>query len=188
VTQTLASTTKRHLRKRLAASLIVVGILVAGVVAYQMWWSEPNAFNALGNGMSTTQRVNDLQTLNVDVGVAQSAETVSLRDVEGVVFQNTADAEIEFVICRWKPGLDARLGADRGSLNGYCASTTPASTQKVNLDATAPRAESIILRITPKKAGRIELHGINIEYQRGWRHLWQTGTEHTGPDITITVK
>jgi len=138
--------------------------------------------------MTVTERVGDLNTWNVDVGDSMSNETVTLRGVSAVVVQNTADADIEFVICRWIPGLDARLGNDTGSLDDYCASTTPASERSLNLDPTDPLAESIILRVTPKQVGRVELHGVNVDYQRGWRHLWQSGTEQTGPDVAITVK
>lgn len=175
-------------RVRVVASLLAAITLVACALMYLMWWSQPTAFDARGNAITVTAQVADPQTWNLDVGESVSDEIVTLRSIEPVVVQNSADADIELVVCRWKPGLDARLGADTGSLSKYCSDTSPVPGRAFNLDSTDPQAESIIIRVTPKQRGRVEVAGVKVDYRRGWRHLWQTGTEHTGPDVAITAK
>ncbi len=169
----------RRLRTAAVVSLAVT-VLAAVVLIQQSWWSRPTAFGGWGNEFDTTLKAN--QTLNVDMGGTRSGEEVTLRGVRPHLSADSARAQVELIVCQWR---DTRFISDLGSLDEYCSSTTPLG------EHTAPRTlhdnESIVARITPSAPGKVHLLGADVDYQRGWRHMWQTGTEQIGTEVETTT-
>ena len=59
-----------------------------------------------------------------------------------------------------------------GDLTAICSTARPAKAGT----RTRPD-ESLLVRLTPRARGDVELRGLRVRYTRDARHLWQTGTQ-----------
>ncbi|MDN4161106.1 hypothetical protein [Nocardioides abyssi] len=159
----------------------IVLVILTGVGALIYRSSEPTAFDSFGNGMAMRLPEDGSRTLLVDVGYASSTETVTLRSARAAVVQNTANADIEFFVC----GIRQRVGASFDPVEQVCSGTTAIGGHRFVIGS---EKETVMMAVTPRRAGQVVLRGAIIEYARGARHLWQTGEERIGPVVRIETK
>lgn len=43
------------------------------------------------------------------------------------------------------------------------------------------------MTLTPQRRGRVVIEGMEVDYARGADHLWQRGSQVTGPVVTLRV-
>ncbi len=110
------------------------------------------------------------------------AETVFLRKVSPRIVTNTARARFTFTVCRRQEPFMAAVG----NAANVCESAETAVDREVLL--TGDAITTVTMTVTPRHAGRVAVEGVDIEYGRGPRHLWQRGTETTGPAVRLGVR
>lgn len=163
--------------------VVILVVLVAATYTYRTWWTKPNAFGSVGNEYGTRQRADAMRPLSVEMSSPSlSDEPVTLNGARANVVVNTADADFAFVVChRTEPFI--ALSRDTSSL---CDKAVPVDGQ--HLSGTDYEKKTIVMTVTPHRAGRVEVNGMTVDYGRGARHLWQRGAEATGPVVILRVK
>lgn len=158
---------------------VAVTVAVVTIGAFIVWWTRPDAFGPYGNAVSAQLVVGE--TLDVNLSVTSIQEQVTTHALEPRITENTADADIDVVLCELDG--DDRLGAGTGELDRYCTSVRPATAGQIDW-----RRNDLMVRVTPRRAGTVRIEGTEIGYTRGWRHLRQTGTQHTGTAVVLTAR
>lgn len=169
---------------------IVAGILVATIVglalAYSLWWTKPTTFGGVGNGFGFTQTAETMHPVTVDMvqrSAHADAETVTVNDASPRVVANTADALITFVVCRRSE--DSLFMSADGVAKRSCETFTEVDGQEVDL--TEEATTTITMTVAPRRHGRVVIRGMEVDYIRGFGHLWQRGSEATGPVVKMEV-
>jgi hypothetical protein len=177
---------RRRLSRRWVATGLVLLLGLALVLAYSLWWTKPNTFTAVGNGFLMKQTAPDLHPLTYDMvqrSIHEDPETITLNAVRARVLTNTADALITFAVCQ--RSSEPFMAAD-GTAARSCETVTDVSGQRVRL--TPDATTTITMTVTPRRAGRVVIRGMAVTYARGADHLWQRGTQATGPVVKVNVK
>lgn len=176
-------------RKAVGRGWIVGGIGVATALAlalgYSLWWTKPNAFGGTGNGFGFEQTIETMHpvTVNmVDRSIRADSETITVSDVVPRVVANTADALITVAVCQ-VPSMPFLSVA--GPASDACEAVTDVEGQEVRL--TADGSTTITMTLTPQRRGRVVIEGMEVGYVRGSGHLWQRGSQVTGPVVTLRV-
>lgn len=171
------------------------GWIVAGLVvftalgltlAYSLWWTKPTTFTGVGNEFGFKQSTETMHPVTVDMvqrSVHAEAETITVNDVEPRVVANTADALITFAVCRQSE--DSPFGSADGPAERSCETVHDVEGQQVRL--TADATTTITMTVTPQRHGRVVIKGMNVHYARDSGHLWQRGTQATGPVVKMKV-
>jgi hypothetical protein len=166
--------------------VVVALILAVGLVlAYFVWWTKPSTFTGVGNGFSMRQTVESLHPVTFDMvqrSVDDAPETITVKEVRARVATNTADALITFAVCQ-REGTPIMVGD--GTAERSCVSVTEVKDHQVRLDSDA--ATTITMTVTPRQAGRVVIRGMDVTYSRDSAHLWQRGTQSTGPVAKVRV-
>lgn len=177
-------------RRRLGRRWIFAGILVATVVglalAYSSWWTKPTAFGGVGNGFGFKQATETMHPVTVDMvqrSAHADAETITVNEVSPRIVANTADALITFAVCRRSE--DALFMAADGLAKRSCETLTEVEGQQVRL--TGEATTTITMTVTPRRPGRVVIRGMEVDYIRGSGHVWQRGSEATGPVVKMKV-
>jgi len=167
------------------AGVLAISVLLGLVLAYSLWWSKPNTFPGVGNKFSMKQTVEGLHPITFDMvarSVDDDPETITLSGVRPRVVINTADALITFAVCqRGEPFMSAEGTAARS-----CEEITDVDGGQVRLTPAA--TTTITMTVTPRRAGRVVIRGMDVTYARGSDHLWQRGSQVTGPVVAMKVK
>lgn len=178
-------------RRRLGRRWIVAGILVATIVglalAYSSWWTKPTAFGGVGNGFGFKQTTETMHPVTVDMvqrSAHADAETITVHEVGPRIITNTADALITFAVCR-RSGDSLFMAAD-GLAERSCESVTEVEGQQVRL--TGDATTTITMTVVPRRHGRVVIRGMEVDYIRGSGHLWQRGSEATGPVVKMKIR
>lgn len=176
-------------RKAVGRGWIVGGIGVATALAlalgYSLWWTKPNTFSGMGNGFGFEQTTETMHPVTVDMvdrSIRADPETITVSDVFPRVVANTADALITFAVCQVSatPFMSAA-----GPASEACETVTDVEGQEVRL--TADGRTTITMTLTPQRRGRVVVEGMEVDYSRGSGHLWQRGSQVTGPVVTLRV-
>jgi hypothetical protein len=169
---------------------IVAGILVATIVGlalvYSLWWSKPTAFGGVGNGFGFEQTTGTMHPVTVDMvqrPANNDAELITVNDVRPRVVANTADALITFAVCRRSE--DSLFMSADGLAKRSCESLTEVEGRQVRLSGNA--TTTITMTVVPRRHGRVVIRGMEVDYIRGSGHLWQRGSEATGPVVRMRV-
>jgi hypothetical protein len=177
-------------RRRLGRRWIVAGILVATIVglalAYSLWWTKPTTFGGVGNGFGFKQTTETMHPVTVDMvqrSAHADAETITVNDVSPRVISNTADALITFAVCRRSE--DSPFMSADGLAKRSCETLTEVEGQQVRL--TGDATTTITMTVVPRRHGRVVIRGMEVDYTRGSGHLWQRGSEATGPVVKMKV-
>lgn len=178
----------RHPARRLARRPVawvlaaVAGLVVCVGLAHSLWWTRPSAFTPVGGGFfhDPTQSLRPVTAAMVNE-VAEQPEVVTVARVTPRVVTNTADARITFARCQ----LDDAFIAARGPASRVCESLGEVEGQQLTLGSKA--AETIAMTIEPRQPGRVVVRGMRIDYTRGAGHLWQRGSQATGPVIKMRI-
>jgi hypothetical protein len=162
-------------------------LLVLGLgLAYSLWWTKPSTFTAVGNGFSMRQTAPDLHPVTFDMvqrSIHEDPETITLNGVRARVVTNTADALISYAVCQ-RSG-EPFMAAD-GAAARSCEIVDDVAGRRVSLTPAA--TTTITMTVTPRRAGRVVIRGMDVTYARGSDHLWQRGTQATGPVVKVNVK
>lgn len=177
---------RRRLKLRWIAAGLALLLVLGLVLACSLWWTKPKAFTAVGNGFSMKQTAPKLYPVTFDMvqrSVHEAPETITLNGVRPRAVTNTADALITFAVCqrRGEPFMSADGAAGRS-----CETVTDVAGRQIRLTPAA--TTTITMTVTPRRAGRVVIRGMDITYARGSGHLWQRGTEATGPVVKMNVK
>jgi hypothetical protein len=173
-------------RRRVAAGLTIV-IVLGLVLAYSLWWTRPSTFTPVGNAFGMRQTAPDLHPVTFDMvqlPIHRSPETITVDSVEARPVVNTADALIAFAICQ-RSGRELFMSAN-GTAARSCDTVSDVAGEDVRL--TPDGRTTITLTVTPRRPGRVVIRGMDVTYARGSDHLWQRGTQTTGPVVRVNVK
>jgi hypothetical protein len=155
-------------------------------LAYSLWWTKPTAFGGVGNGFGFKQTAETMHPVTIDMvqrSAHAAAETITVNDVSPRIIANTADAVITFAVCS-RSGDAPFMSAD-GLAKRSCETLTEVEGQQVRL--TGDATTTITMTVTPRRHGRVVIRGMEVDYSRGSGHLWQRGSEATGPVVKLKV-
>lgn len=177
-------------RRGLGRRWIVAGMVVVTIIglasAYWLWWTKPTTFGAVGNGLGFEQTAGTMHPVTIDMvqrSAHADAETITVNHVSPRVTMNTADAVITFAVCHRSE--DSMFGAADGLAKRSCGTIADVEGQQVRL--TGDATTTITMTVTPRRPGRVVIRGMDVDYIRGSDHLWQRGSEATGPVVKIRV-
>ena len=139
--------------------------------------------------MSSKLRVAAIHPLSVDLvshSVREKAEVVTLRDLEAVVQRDTAGATITFSLCQQRPTrwLSANAGPERICTRVDELDQVAGVRVALNGDA----AQTLVMTVTPERAGTVVIDGVEASYTRDAHHLWRHESVTVGPQVAITVR
>jgi hypothetical protein len=177
---------RRRLNRRWIAAGLVFLVVLGLVLAYFLWWTKPSTFTDVGNGLSMKQTAADLHPVTFDMvqrSVHEDPETITLNEVRARVVTTTADALITFAVCQRSDEMF--MSAD-GTAARSCETVTDVAGRQVRLTPAA--TTTITMTVTPRRAGRVSIRGMDVTYARESDHLWQRGTQATGPVVKVNVK
>jgi hypothetical protein len=176
---------RRRLNRRRIATGLVFLVGPGLVLAYSSWWTRPSTFTELGNAFSMKQAASDLHPVTFDMvqrSVHEGPETITVDEVRARIVTNTADALITFAVCQRND--EPFMSAD-GTAARSCDTVTDVADRQVRL--TADATTTITMTVTPRRAGRVWIRGMDVSYARGPYHLWQRGSQATGPVVKVDV-
>lgn len=170
-----APRTRPGRRRLLAASVVAC---VAAVVA-TFWWSRSlSAYDDEGRYRVTGRLPAPGTSLLVGLGGRPLEGTVTLVDVTPLVTINSAAAALEVVVCD-QPD-EGPPGVVEATAEQYCG--RPAEVDGYEQSAiqggeAGPTARDrdghLVLQITPRRAGTVEVDGVRIAYRDGLRRQTQ---------------
>jgi hypothetical protein len=106
--------------------------------------------------------------------------SLHISAIRAIVALNTADADISILRCVLAndgPGPD---GASRGAAKATCSSLRPFDSGAVTV-GFRKGDDDIVVAVSPKRAGKVRISGIELQYSSGLRH----GTQHTGVQLSF---
>lgn len=152
----------------------VLAVAVGLVVLAACWWgTHPRVFPGPGNQVSGPGTVGE----PMYYGLAVVPEDLHLTDATARVLVNSADAEVNVLLCR---PADEHLGVGAVGLEGFesiCDSVGAPSGR-----AAAP--DDLVLEVVPWSAGVVVVEGLDVTY----RTTLQWGTQTTGMTATVVVE
>ena len=174
----------RDRRRRVVVVALAGVVLVAGLAWAWHWRTHPDIVPGNGAGMRMTL---DDQRRSVFVTVTDPSpgegETVRIDSATPRMLQNTAEATVEFFVCR----LDLR-GANHSALGavgprhfaGVCPDPVPV-VEGTELAIGAEPPQQLLMRVVVESPGRLRIDGVDLTYTHGW----QRGTQTVGPRLVI---
>ena len=177
-------------RRWLKLAVAVAGVLVLVTAGLGLrWWTHPTVFVDLGDSFSAEPRPVAEAALSSAVifpNIDDEEETITIKGVEAVFANNSAEAAATFWICHLSAG-ETPIGSvhDPGE---YCRDIVPASAGASFHYDRYPDGDYLFVTITPTRAGVARLARVEVTYARGPQHLYQRGTESIRADRTVTAK
>ena len=177
------STTVSTARARTGLTLLVA---TAAVAAFCVWVTHPNAVGAYGNEQGMRLEVGE--TVLVDAGIysrhveddPRHGMPITVHSAVARISENTADADIELVLCRHSgDGTDIIGSIMAEDVSSYCLEELPIGGAHESFPSTA----QLLFRITPRQPGTVQIEGIDLTYRDGIRR----GTVHTGTKMITTT-
>jgi hypothetical protein len=163
--------------------LIIAFIVVALVTMTTLIWSHSaKAFDRGGIVQTSTVSGNAPRFISLEAysggGVAH-LHSIHLNSVKPLVAENTANADIQVLLCR--PIGDFAGDAATADMSSFCSS----------MESFRPVAGSfypkgtwlLVVEITPHQPGVVHLAQFNVTFREGLR----TGKQRVGTDFTLTV-
>jgi hypothetical protein len=183
VTLTAPGRTRRLPLRALVTLCVVAVVLVAACTS---WWSRPAAFDEWAGAYSMSGEAEVGQVMNVSLtGGVEPDGPVRVQRIRPVAPVNTADADIELVVCT--RGVDGLLlGSSSEPLpdGDACPEVRPLA-DGADIDWSK---DNLVARVTPRRPGTVRLAGFEVTYSRGWTSLWRTDTRHAGDGSVLTVR
>jgi hypothetical protein len=168
------------------ALLVLAAVTGIAVTAYDHFFAySPLTTQYPHTAMQTTSvRVGRTVWVGMDVAVKRTSDTAGIRfdSVSPVIVHNSAVAMIAVQRCGRGSYLDEAY-ATRDAVQ-LCRSLTafaPSSVPSPDLYGGSLSLH-LVLAVTPREAGSVEIDGVTIHVHNGWRH----GTQHLGTHWTIT--
>jgi hypothetical protein len=108
--------------------------------------------------------------------------TVTLHEAEARVVTNTADATISFGVCTLKPKGGSIASVIAPDISKFCDSWVSIDGQRLTSDATS--FKQLLMKVTPRQRGDVEIAGAAVTYSLGW----QRGTQDIGEHLRLHVR
>jgi hypothetical protein len=175
---TPAKATMRTRRVGIRRGVLASVVVLVVVSTYQLFSIE-SAF-VWGNEVSGPSRVGE--PVLVGMGNTSPAQTVTVRGARPVVRENSADAQIQIMICRKRAATGLIL--IRGAARPSCRKTVTADGYV--LRRSAHDREFIMARVVARQPGEVHLDGVDVAYSRGWRDLWMTRHGRAGIEAKLS--
>ncbi|WP_248581029.1 hypothetical protein [Nocardioides sp. InS609-2] len=162
---------------RMGAAAAFAVLLAGSAMTGWHWRTHPTAFPSAGNGWGSESFPVGKTHYVAMVGHLEDAERVRIDRVTPVFMKNTARAEVRFLVCTIDPasGVGGVGLVGRRSFNKTCPEPVPAEGAWFEPDDSAH--QDIVMAITPRTDGAVNMSAIEITYTQGWQH----GTQVTGP-------
>lgn len=178
--------------RRWIVAVLVVLVALGLTLAYSLWWTKPTTFGVSGNEFGsnvfgfrqTTETMHPVTVDMVQRSVYDDAETITVHDVSPRVVANTADALITFAVCRRSE--DFPFASADGPGERSCETVSGVEGQQMHL--TGDAITTITMTVAPRRHGRVVIRGMEVDYSRGSDHLWQRGSQATGPVVKVQVR
>ena len=169
-------------RRREEFLIIAVIVVVLLTMATVIWSHSAKAFDRGGTVQSATVSGNAPRFISVDAfsgGGNAPLHSVSLNTARPRIFENTANATVQLLLCR--PLSDFGGAATAADMPRFCSSTETFRPVKGTFYPTG--SWWLVAEITPHQPGVVELAQVNVTFREGLR----TGKQRVGNDFTLTV-
>lgn len=174
------------MRVRLRLVLMVVGALalVGGGIWAGWSWRHPHAFRDWDGRYSASlvdARIGETHYFGL-TDPNELTTTVTLRSAAPRVEVNTAGATFDVLECIAPPqGEDFGIGvANEQDIGRFCELSSIADAR---LSPQDKPARTILLAITPHRAGVVKVRGVDVRYDAGWR----SGVQRIGGNSGLTT-
>jgi len=155
-------------------------------VAWLGWtWRHPTAFSEPGGFGHAADHYAVGEAFYADLITAPwgASGEVHIDSVEPHVVTNTADAEVDFYVCRLADAADGRLGNGGQDLaDEFCGQLLPAE-GGVGLQLDRDARQQLLVKVTLREPGTVRVAGADVTYSDGWQH----GTQDTGGEVVVTT-
>lgn len=143
------------------------------VLASGWWLTHADAVpNTVGNEIGVTLAVGEGMLLDAGIYSQQVLDdpndTVSITVVAASpnVVENTAEADVELVLCQHSgDGQDILGTAAASDIDAACTALLPVE----GTTFASPTEAQLLVRITPHQAGTVRVEGIDLSYREGIR-------------------
>ena len=166
---------------RRTLSIGVAAILVALVGGFFWWWSHPALFldvNA-SEWLEAQPLAHAAFSSSVTFPPQSGGEVITLNSATAHFSENSAQAHATFVVCR---GLIGGAGAD---LSKVCTSVRQLPTTFRYLPESK---DSVVIVITPTRAGRATVDAVTLNYDEGGSALWRQGSQTIAVSVGTTAR
>lgn len=163
--------------------LIIAFIVVALVTITAVIWSHSaKAFDRGGTVQTSTVSGDAPRFISLEAysgGGNAPLHSLHLNSVKPQVAQNTANADIQMLLCR--PIGDYAGDATAAELSSFCSSME--SFRPVSGTFYPKGTWLLVAKITPHQPGVVRIAQFNVTFREGLR----TGKQRVGTDFTLTV-
>lgn len=184
----------RRRRAILLASTVVV-LCICGFGAWFAHWRNDLQYFAGHGDVEGADHLSVNKTIYFGAFVQPFSDgrTLDIQSLTPVVTTNTAHATIRVLVCEPTTVTDTAIGAAY-SLTPYCSDAFEFRPGRYRLSvepgkfisqgASSPRPVSLVVAITPTRAGHVYIAGFRINYSDGIRH----GSQQTGVDMEVRTR
>lgn len=177
---------RRPLTRLLAAAVVVA--LVVGLGFGVRWWRHPHVFEGRSgmDGAFATRSEPYLASFGVVFPRVDGdgEEELTLRGWRPVLAVGSAPAELTLVRCRYR---DMPIGSVTGPLGRWCSSAAPVR-EGMRYRVGRDSRDTLVLSVRPRGSGTVRVRGVDLDYARGARHLWQRGTERLSISVDVPIR
>lgn len=159
--------------KAAAAVLVVVSVLA--------WtWRHPTAFPEVAPEVSVSSDrwlVGEPLFVGMTQPFRQGDKAITLHEAEANIVTDTADATVSFGICTLKSDSGGTISSGRAQdIAELCATWGPIGGHRLTSDAASPA--QLLMKVTPRQPGTVEIAGAALTYSQGWQRGAQDIGEH----------
>ncbi len=177
-------------RRRLTARA-VVGVVAVASVAGLGWagWERDHPTAFVDNGASVgMDPLPAGKTLYFGVTWPGNPDhDVVLESAHPRVTTDSAASDVEVVACV-AGGLEGTpIGTAFDShLDRYCSKVLPIWPDEPDVRLSSARHDQLLIRVTPRRPGRVEIAGVDVVYRDGWQQGHQKVTARVGATTPTT--
>jgi hypothetical protein len=181
---------REHVRHHRNTGAVAVGIALVVVALTSVltvrWFGGLDVVSPVGNKVSATAKAPGTVIVGTqivahgpwDAPFAYDPEPVQVRSIIPVVVENSADADIELLLCG--EGSPVAVGA-ADDVSAACPGATPVVPGSMILSAQPPN--DMIAVITTRRPGVVRIEGFRVDYSSGIRST----TVDAGINVEVTV-
>jgi hypothetical protein len=166
------------------AAAIAGGAVLAAASTIAWVWRHPTAFPTVPTEVSAS---NDQWPVGQTIYVGMTypfhrgEAAVTIHAAEANVVENTADATVSFGMCGLKPNGGAIGSVRTSDILKYCETWESIDGQRLTSDIGS--LEQLLMKVTPRQRGNVEIAGATVTYSQDW----QDGTQDIGEHLLLRV-
>lgn len=180
----LASATSLRVRWRRGAGVVAAVAVLVAVVAVTWLWRHPTAFPEVPREVSSSSDqwpVGQPMYVGMTYPFHHREATVTLREAEAKILTNTANATVSFGVCTLNPHEAGIASVAAPDISRFCESWVSIDGQQLTSDAHS--LKQLLMKVTPRQPGDVEIAGAAVTYSQGW----QRGTQDIGEHVRLHV-